>query len=266
MNDRIKPYVPWINVSLIVFLNFLALYTFTYVYNVMPGNSWYHLIISAIAIPGFEISQFATLESIRWFGGDNTSMTQLIKTAAISASGIVTLFILATWFFAKGLLNRNSDNQPSGVMWYVGTVIVILGISLSTFVGIRNSTISPTSKENERSIESSRSLDQLRTYMTNVAFDASEWWILPEEAGGGSGSFFINENEAVALSNLESYDPEHPEFELIIDEILSDSTMIVKGSLINHDAEGESDRHILLEITPMNDSVFKFNTTQLSLK
>lgn len=259
MIDRIKPYVPWINVSLIVFLNFLALYSIYNVFNVMPGSSWYYLIVSAIAIPGFEISQFATLENIRWFGGDNTSMSQFIQAAAISASGIVTLFILATWFFAKGLLNRNSDNQPSGVMWYVGTVIVILGISLSTFVGVRQSSIISI---NERSSESNQMVSQLRNYMTHVAFDASEWWMLPNEKGGGNGSFFINEGEALALNNLESYDPEHPDFELIIDEILSDSTMVVKGSLINH----ESDRHISLEITPMNDSVFKFQTTHLSHK
>lgn len=266
MNDRIKPYVPWINISLIVILNFLALYTITNVFNVMPGNSWYHSIVSAIAIPGFEISHYILIENIEGFGGGEIPISEFLTTAAISASGIVTLFILATWFFAKGVLNKNSGNQPSGVMWYVGTVIVLLGISLSIFVGVRQSTISPTSKQNERSIESSRSLDQLRTYMTNVAFDASEWWILPNEKGGGNGSFFINEDEALALSDLESYDPEHPDFELNIDEILSDSTMIVKGSLINLDAEGESDRHISLEITPMNDSVFKFNTTQLSLK
>ncbi|MEX2455692.1 MAG: hypothetical protein WD381_00190 [Balneolaceae bacterium] len=261
MNDRIKPYVPWINVSLIVSLNFLALYAITNVYSVMPGNSWYYSIISAIAIPGFEISHYILLENISGFGGDQIPISEFLKTVAISVIGIVTLFILATWFFTKGLLSRNADNQPSGVLWYVGTIIVILGITMSTFVGIRNSSISPASKQNEQSIETNRSLDQLRTYMTNVAFDASEWWILPYEKGGGNGSF-INGDEALTLSDLEFYNPEHPDFELIIDEILSDSTMIVKGSLINHDVEAESDRHILLEITPMNDSVFKFQTTR----
>jgi len=105
----------------------------------------------------------------------------------------------------------------------------------------------------------SQTTDELRTYMMSVAFDASEWWILPEEAGGGNGSFFITEDDTLALSSLSSYDPDHSDFELSVEDTPSDSTMIIKGSVVEkHDTEEESEQKITLKITPTEDSLFKF--------
>lgn len=261
MNDKIKPLLPWINIGLIIVVLFLIDYLVTNVLNVRISNRWDYRQVYTIFLPGFEILRYITLEAINWFGGDEQPFIEFIKTASISATGFIIVFILAPWLFVKGLLNSNADNQSFGLTWYFGTIIIILGISISTLYGVRQTIISP---KNDRSIESGKLVDQLRTYMTNVAFDASEWWILPEEAGGGNGSFFLSGDEAMTLTELESYDPEHPDFELIIEETPTDSTMILIGSMINQDVVDESKRHITLKITPKNDSLFKFQTTTIT--
>lgn len=244
-------------VGLVVIALSMIEYLVSNVLNNGAGNQWYHFLMSAAILPGMEIVKHLTLETITWFGGDEYPFYQFLKTASISAAGFIILFVLAPWFFIKGLLSGNSDRQPSGLTWYFGTAILILGIAVSTLFGVRQTIISP---ENERSIKSNQMMGELRSYMTNVAFDASEWMILPEERGGGNGSFITPKGEFLTLNDLSSYKSDHPDFELSIEEPLSDSIIIVRGSLITHDTEGESGRHILLEVTPMRDSVFKFQT------
>lgn len=257
MNAKIKPWMPWSIVGLIVITLVMIEYLVTYELKIGAGNQWYYSLISVTILPGAEIARHVTLETITWFGSDEYPFYQFLKTTMISAAGFIVLFILAPWFFVKGQINRNTDNQPSVLMWYFGTAILILGIAVSTFFGIRQTIVSP---KVEDSIESSQMVDELRSYMTNVAFDASEWMILPEEKGGGNGSFITPNGEFLTLNDLSSYKSDHPDFELSIEEMLSDSIMIVRGSLINQDTEGESGRHILLEVTPMRNSVFKFQT------
>jgi hypothetical protein len=115
------------------------------------------------------------------------------------------------------------------------------------------------SDSQERMLASQKT-DELRTYMMSVAFDASEWWILPEEAGGGDGSFYISDNDTLALSSLSSYDPDHSDFVLSIEGTPSDSTMVIEGFVVdkeNTDDE-ESEIKITMKITPKEDSLYTF--------
>lgn len=257
MNAKIKPWMPWIIVGLIVIALVMIEYLVTYVLKIGAGNQWYYSLISVTILPGAEIARHITLETISWFGSEEYPFYRFLKTIMISAAGFIVLFILAPWFFVKGQIKRNSDNQPSGLTWYFGTAIIILGIAVSTFFGIRQTIVSP---KIEDSIESSQMVDKLRSYMSNVAFDAAEWMILPEEKGGGNGSFLLPNGEFLTLDELSSYRHDHPDFELGIEEVPSDSVIIVKGGLANQETENESVQHIFLEITPMNDSVLKFQT------
>lgn len=258
MNAKIKSYTPWINVGLIILILFLLEYLLTSVYNFSIYNSWFFSLLVSMALPGAEILKFITIETINWFGGDQISFYEFFKSASVIFIGMVVLFILAPWFFLRGRLKADTDNESYPLSWYISTIILCFGILLPTIFGISQIASNSLVRSNTQNMEASRTLDRLRSYMSHVAFDASEWWILPEEAGGGNGSFFMNDDPAIALNDLNSYTPDHPDFELTIEEIPTDSTMILKGSVINGDVVDESKRHITLEITPMDDSLFKF--------
>lgn len=258
MNAKIKSYTPWINIGLIVLILFLLEYLLTAVYNFSFYNSWIFSLLVSMVLPGVEILKFITIETINWFGGDQISFYEFFESASVIFIGMVVLFILAPWFFLRGRLKTDTDNQSYPLSWYISTIILCFGILLPTIFGISQIASNSVERSNMQNMEASRTLDRLRSYMSHVAFDASEWWILPEEAGGGNGSFFLNDDPAITLNNLNSYNPDHPDFELNIEEIPTDSTMILKGSVINEDVVDESKRHITLEISPANDSLFKF--------
>jgi len=256
MNEKIKPALPWINVCLIIIVLLSSQYLFSSVLNLRSVSQWFSTGFNLTILPGMEILRSTTIESIDWFGGNEYPYSEFVKSAAVTAAGVIALFILTPWFFIRGFMSKNSEHRPSGLMWYVGATILIIGICLSTFHVVQVSMVFSDSQER---MLASKTTDELRTYMMSVAFDASEWWILPEEAGGGNGSFFITEDDTLALSSLSSYDPDHSDFELSVEDTPSDSTMIIKGSIVEkHDTEEESEQKITLKITPTEDSLFKF--------
>ncbi|MDZ7756731.1 hypothetical protein [Rhodohalobacter sp.] len=259
MNEKIKPALPWINVSLIIIIIISLQYLSSDVFHLNSLNRWISTFYNLTIIPGLEILRYTTIETINWFGGSEYPFSEFVKSIAVTAAGFIVLFILAPWFFIRGFFHKSSEQHPSGLMWHLAAPVLILGIIVSTIhvVQVQLNTIYSA---NQKTIQSNRTADELQNYMISVAFDASEWWILPEKAGGGSGSFFINEDEtsSLSLADLSSYDPEHPKFELTVEEIPSDSTMIIKGSTVKKDTETESEQNITLEITPTNDSLFKF--------
>ena len=257
MNERIKPFLPWINVGLIIVILVSARYLFSSVLNLGSADRWISIGFNLTILPGWEILRYTTLETINWFGGSEYPYSQFLKSAAVSAAALVVLLILVPWFFVRGFVHNPSEPNPSGIMWSLATPVLIIGIAVSTF---HVTQVSIIHTDNMQRAESSRTADQLRNYMMNVAFDASEWWILPEESGGGNGSFFNIDDQALLLSDFESYDPDHPDFQLSIEEIPSDSTMILNGVWAGPDA-AEADEPVhrfKIEVTPFNDSLFRY--------
>ena len=254
MNDRIKPYIPWVNIGLIFLALFLIQYLYYSVLSTRINNPPYFSFIYPVVMPTIEILRHITMETIRWFGGTEYAFIELVKTTAISAAGLITLFIVAPWFFAKGMLHRNSENQPSGFTWYAATMLIILGISIASLNGVRHT----LNSAQQQAIHSNQMADQLRTYMTHVAFEASEWWMLPEELGGGNGSFIGGDGNPITLNRFGSYDPAHPEFSVSIGEAPSDSVLILNGAMLVETDEGETERSFTIEVTPMDASLFRF--------
>jgi hypothetical protein len=254
MNEKIKPALPWINVCLIIIVLISSQYLFSSVLNLRSVSQWFSNGFNLTFLPGMEILRYTTIESINWFGGNEYAFSEFVKSAAVIAAGIIALFVLTPWLFIRGFMHKNSEHRPSGLMWYVGATILILGIGLSTLHVVQ---ISINYSDSQERMLTSQTTDELRNYMMSVAFDASEWWILPEEAGGGSGSFFVSEDDTLALSSLTSYNPNHSNFELSIEDTPSDSTMIIKGSIVGkQDAEDKSKQKITLKITPTEDSLY----------
>jgi hypothetical protein len=257
MNEKTNPILPWINVCLIIIALLSSQYLFSSVLNLRSISQWFSTGFNLTILPGMEILRSTTIESINWFGGNEHPFSEFIKSAAVTAAGVIALFILTPWFFIRGFIRENSEHRPSGLMWYIGATVLIIGICLSTFHVVQVSMVFSDSQER---MLASQKTDELRTYMMSVAFDASEWWILPEEAGGGDGSFYISDNDTLALSSLSSYDPDHSDFELSIEGTPSDSTMIIEGFVVgkeNTDDE-ESGIKITMKITPKEDSLYTF--------
>jgi hypothetical protein len=256
MSEKTKSILPWINVCLIVIVLISAQYLFSSVLNLRSVSQWFSTGFNLTILPGMEILRSTTIESINWFGGNEHPFSEFVKSAALTLGGFIVLFILTPWFFIRGFNRENSEHRPSGLMWYFGATVLIIGIFFSTFQVVQVCMVFSDSQER---MLASQTIDELRTYMMSVAFDASEWWILPEEAGGGNGSFFISEDDALALSSLSSYDPDHSIFELSVEDTPSDSTMIIMGSVVgNQDVDNESEQTITLKITPTEDSLYTF--------
>jgi hypothetical protein len=258
MNAKIKNYTPWINVGLIILILFLLEYLLTSVYNFSIYNSWIFSLLVSMALPGAEILKFVTIESINWFGGDQISFYEFFESASVILIGMVVLFILAPWFFLRGRLKANTDDQNYPLSWYISTIILCFGIILPTIFGITQIASNSIERSNIQRMEDSRTLDRLRSYMSHVAFDASEWWILPEEADGGDGTFRPKNRENFTLDMLSSYQADHANFELTLDSEPTDSTVTIVGTVIDRATEDDSEFQISLEVTPYDDSLFKF--------
>lgn len=255
MNAKTKSYTPWIIVGLIIVVLVMAEYLLTSVYSVIPHNSWIYSLIISIIVPGSVILQYITIEAINWFGGNEVAFSSFLRSASIVAAGMLVLLVLLPWFFLKGRLSSSSVEQDYPIYWYFSAAFLCLAIILSSIAGIRQTTVMADSKQ---SMEASRTLDQLRSYMANVAFDASEWWILPQEVDGGGGTFTPESVEPFALNKLPSYDANHTDFEITLEDEPADSTIILVGTVINNSIDDSSKMRVSLEVTPYDDSMFKF--------
>ncbi|WP_069130272.1 hypothetical protein [Rhodohalobacter halophilus] len=261
MNGRTKSYTPWIIVGLIIVVLIFAEYLLTSVYSVFPHNSWIYYFINSVVIPGSLIRQHITIEAINWFGGNDVALASFYRMAFIIVAGMLVLFVFLPWLFLKGRLTSLSEEKEYPIYWYFTAAFLCLAILLSSFSLFQQTNVSANNKQ---SLEASRTLDQLRSYMVSVAFDAAEWWILPQEAGGGGGTFAPERGESFALNKLSSYDANYSDFDITIEGEPKDSTVILIGKVINNSNEDGTQVQRSLEVTPYDDSLFKFLNNHFS--
>ncbi len=274
MKEKIKPALPWIIVVLlgvvITGLNYLITYQFDLGISRSILSLW-----AAGAIPSTELLQFSVRLAIEQFGGGEFTAVEYFTSGAISAAGLLLLMIIAPYLFIKGyqkIETTGSEYRP--VSWYIGATILVIGMTLSLshltsgfFANVHNN----------RLIEASRSQDQLRGQLMDLAFDAAGVMILPHEYGGGAGSFnnLPAENggtRSITLQDLPSY-TDGGRFEFLIDGEISDSSFTVTGyikegpDLSPSEAElNLSERRFNVDITPYEEQLFRFTGWSASAK
>lgn len=260
MNGKIERFQPWIIVGLIVIVIMLLNYLLTSVLNLGLERRWFISLMALGAVPGFELLQYSVSEAINQFGGGQVRFASALISGIFSVGGVLLLMVFAPWLFVMGyrkMEQKRDEKNHRSVSWYIGAAFLVLGISISAVHGVSQTISSP---KIERSIEASQQKDELRSYMMNLAFDASELMILPQEFGGGNGSFMnlpaTGENTRVLeLTDLPSYT--HDErFEVSIEKEVTDSTLYLSGLYRND--RGESQDHVLIEVTPYEEDLFRF--------
>lgn len=242
-----KKWVPWAIVILLVAATAGTHFYFT-TQTMISKSAWLNNLVVQTVLPSFEIQQYAVIESIRQFGGSEMESAAFWRAAGMSVLGLLTVLILAPWMFVKGYLSMEKGNNPDKLIpvWYAGAAVIVVAISSYTYF-IGNSMIQ--NQGNQTTIEASRSTDQLRSVMMDLAFDVSEMMILPSATVGDAG---------ITLESLPSY-KEWEQFDISILEQHGDSVLTLTGTLRDKElASASIAKPVSIRITPKNDELFDY--------
>lgn len=260
MNEKIKIYIPWINAFLIVSILYILYFVFR--------ENFYHPTFSQIVpvfkSPSMGLFGFSVKHAIQQFAGPTPQESFGIHYL-ISGAGLILLMILAPYLMATSYQNMNtSDSSQKNIVWYTGVTILLVAIS-SSFIGIVFATKSfITNKKSGIEINQN---DALRSNLITLAFEASNKMILPQEIGGGNGSFtnFSTSNgdtRTITLDDIQTHQ-NMDEFQFLIQDI-SDSTLTIIGisSFDGEDPEFENangsvgKKQQAFEVTPNKERIF----------
>lgn len=221
----------------------------------------------ALTDPSLILTQFSTVNAISQFGGD-ISTEGFSSALLFGLAGIVILFIIAPTLILFGYKKAEKATQKlRPLAWHLGTGIILAAIGFGLYSSYSWTTAKDLITE---SVQQQREMDKLRLELMDLSFDASVQAVLPQEKGGGSGSFtnFMADDGSsrnIRLSDLDRYNP-NAEFDFVISENITDSTITITGVT---DVEGNnvefqnadgSTGFIQLSVTvhPYNDSRMDF--------
>lgn len=138
----------------------------------------------------------------------------------------------AFWIIGEIRSQRKESEDAKGLIWFLGTVLVLLGL----FTGIAGSYFTLETYKNAKTnfAKNSKSAE-MGSRLQHVAFDLYEYFHLPKKYGGGGGSFeaFAEKGES-ALKQLESYEKTNA-FDFVIGDVNPDSSITL---FIVRDARG----------------------------
>lgn len=259
MNDSTKPFLPWLIVVLLVVIFLLIIYMITSYLQTGYARQLQSVLYSLGAIPVFELFTFSILDSISRFGGTEATLAETARPLAISAGGLILMMVLAPWWLTRSAERSEQEGpQKRGVTWYAGAALILCGITVSAYQGVR---FTMTATEIERGIEANRTVDELRNQLITLAYDAAELMLLPAELGGGEGSFLTlpgpdGEPRAIELGDLPSYG-DIDRFRISIDGEITDHTLRLTGTPVTD--SDDSPTHMEITITPLEENLFSVN-------
>lgn len=255
MSDKIKKYrwLPWaIAVVIVVLIAFIG----------SGYSNWYFLSPWAPArslVAELSIDAFSAGIDYNTFvqGADAYWSYRLTSFGAI----LMTLVIgPSLWIYAeiKNQDRESKDVLKKGVAWYVGVVLVITSLQVVPTTIIKGVVFQKTW---DRAAQS-KYKDHLRSDLIKLGYDALELYHLPNEYGGGAGSFQIaranGDEEPLQLNDLESYSQiERNSYTLA--PVESDSVIRIRG--VNTD--GSNDQ-LKMDMVVKPPASFDFKETNSS--
>ncbi|MEX0647310.1 MAG: hypothetical protein WEA56_00270 [Balneolaceae bacterium] len=251
MKEKIKLFLPWINVILVTgILISLAILAANAGGSFI--NRWVLGLSTMGAVPSASLLDYSVMRAIARFGGNELSSPEFLTAFLTAGTGLVLLVIIAPFLMARGYEKMEKDGgQHRGLAWYTGSCLLVLAISTSVFATVASVQLG---KNINKSAAESRSSDLLRAELMGLAFDAAGLMVLPQDFGGGHGSFtnFSSEENHprnITLNDLDSY-REDSEFHFSLHDNVTDSSIIIVG-ISGYETEQA------VEVTPHDEEIFK---------
>lgn len=227
MSKSTKTYrlLPWVVALLIALLFVLS------DFYLEPITSWMDIN------PAFEAHKVKTVAAIDAFHDGTPSEKSFWVQRAKALGGILILFVIGPSLWIFGEIRSHAMPQPTGddllkkgTEWYLGVTLV--GFSLMLL--IPQTTLQSVRYPDMRdSSELSRTKDHLRLDLSALAYEAAEIYYLPQEFGGGSGSFYTvaageGEPRPFRMADISRVLEDTP-FSFSLGKIVSDSVLTIYG-------------------------------------
>lgn len=231
MNEKTKTILNWaVAVVVSVLISLLILFPISLDTSTQSVGKGIQKIGFILAEPFMILTEFVTVNAINQFGGE-MSMEGFNSAVTLSLIGVAVIFFIAPTLMVFGHHKTKGEKEALHPMtWHLGTGIVLAAIGFGLFSAI----IWSQSKSNIiEASERQHTLDQLQFELIDLYYDAAAEAILPQEKGGGDGSFMAFEAEdgsarTIQLSDLNRYNPQS-EFEFVLSENITDSTLTIIG-------------------------------------
>ena len=232
------------------------LYLVTMQFRIIPADGWISSMINAGVTPSYELVKYTTIEAINQFGGRETETMEFLKSALATSVGLFVILVLAPWLFANGyrkleaeeeeLEEANGQEPARSAGWYISATLLVLSILIAGTHAVTRSVIH---QNNVQSAEASRTMDELRSVMMDLAFDVSEQMI---QASDGI------EDQRIILESLPSY-KEWEVFDIDISNQESDSLITMTGIVVSGPASENLDKNtVTVHVTPWEDELFDY--------
>lgn len=202
MSDKIKKYrfLPWIiAVAVVIAVGILG----------SSSINWY------ILEPWAPASTLVAELSIEAFGAGTDYSTYIQNTAAnwnfrlTALATIILSFVVgpSLWVYAE-IKNQKSEITnvlKKGIAWYLGVILIISSLQVVPTAIVKGIVFQNTWD----SAAESKNRDELRSDLMKLGYDVLEIYHLPNEFGGGAGTFQINRGNGdlspLQVTDLESH-------------------------------------------------------------
>lgn len=222
----------------------------------------------------WEIAQHVdTIRAINEFGSGMADMESYWEERLYAFSGLAILFVLgpSLWIISEirnqeREISEAEDQLKKGPIWYVGVIMVVIGLNYALPVTIIKGVAFNNTWEGA---DRNREVDRMRSELLTLAADAAEFYFLSHREGEGDG-FGVKKSETggFSLKDLKNYEPE-TSTEYLLGDAISDSSLIIyavsnlDGSNPDfNNANGEKGKiQLAVEVRP-EDELFEFIRTK----
>ncbi|MDR9418734.1 hypothetical protein [Gracilimonas sp.] len=263
MYELIKDWNPWVKAILIAIGIELL---FSFITSILSVNIREYLVDIGFvfALPALKISGYETAQAILNFSGDHKDLTEFAQTAITTGISVFVIFIVGPYLLLRGYKQSDQSENPKqrSWSWYIGAIMIMMTMIPAILSSVIGTKVYMNTKE---SMEDSRQKDLLNAELMDLALDASYKIFMPQEKGGGEGSFtnMTTNSENIKLEHLDSYE-ESSMFDFKIQGEVTDSSFTIVGVTQRmgededfENANGETGKQqISVVVSPYEENIF----------